>query len=536
MSTPITNPGSNRDNCPKISTSCVIWQGPDIPCINLCAGDSIDEVVFKLATLLCDVTENVLDITTLEFGCFIQTGIENPETLKQLLQLIINKVCTLEADVDNTNKTGDDTSKPGTSVSDTYIALPPCLYFTNNDGDLVTSLPITDYSSYLANTICIIIIDINSINNSIIQINSRLNTLEIQVGDLQSYTYEIYVTSQCASAPTPGQNILIQDAFANLEASFCNLQSSVGLSTQLIAAINNQCPSLSTSEQLSNPPFLMSDLAGWVDTPTTAADSITNLWLTLCDMRSKLVNYFSLPVLAPCVLAVPEDVTVLTIGTAYSTITWAAPSYSGIEVPSGYRIEVFEWDGVAPVGPSVFDNTYSGVTFTANISGVGIVIGTEYVVYVHAIYSCGESNGAPVITDLLVPTILFKVKPSQTDEPDTTIYCVESALPVAYTAKNKKTTVELTNAISGLPVTNGYAYNIEVVLRYAVTSCSVYGTAYVDVTIPILPGASFAEYVYETKTYNNCGTATCTEVNTVLDCGVSINDMFTEFTGISICV
>jgi hypothetical protein len=538
MGTPITTPGSNRDNCPKISTSCVIWQGPDIPCINLCAGDSIDEVVFKLATLLCDVTENVLDITTLEFGCFIQAGIENPQTLKELLQLIINKVCTLEATSGSSTDSGN-TNRPGTSVSETYVALPPCLYFTNTEGDLVTSMPITDYSSYLANTVCVIIIDINSINNSIIQINGRLGTLEVQVADLQSYTYEIYVTSQCASAPTPGQTILIEDAFANLEATFCNLQSSVGLSTQLIAAINNQCPSLSTSDQLSDSGFLMSDLPGWVETPTTAADSITNLWLTICDMRSKLVNYFSLPIPLPCVLAVPENVTVLTIGTAYSTITWEAPSYSEIEVPGGYRIEVFEWDGVAPTGPSVFDNTYSGTTFSANISSGSIVIGTEYVVYVHAIYSCGESNGAPVVTDLLVPTVLFKVKTSQSNEPSTSIFCNESGSPVTYTALNKMTTVGLVNATTGSPVTNGYAYNINVVIRYATTSCSVFGTAYTDVTIPIFPGASEGTYVYETESYSNCGTATCTVVNTVISCGVSIDDMYTVFdstAGLPICV
>lgn len=538
MGTPITTPGSNRDNCPKISTSCVIWQGPDIPCIDLQAGDSIDEVVFKLATLLCDVTENVLDITTLEFGCFIQAGIEDPQTLKQLLQLIINKVCTLEATSGSGTSSGD-TNRPGTSVSETYVSLPPCLYFTNTEGDLVTSLPVTDYSLYLANTVCVIIIDINSINNSIIQINGRLSTLEIQVTDLQAYTYEIYVTSQCASAPTPGQTILIQDAFANLEATFCNLQSSIGLSTQLIAAINNQCPSLSTSDQLSDSAFLMSDIPGWVETPTTAADSINNLWLTLCDMRSKLVNYFSLPIPLPCVLAVPENVTVLTIGTAYSTVTWEAPSYSGIEVPGGYRIEVFEWDGAAPTGPSLFDNTYSGTTFSANISSGSIVVGTDYVVYVHAIYSCGESNGAPVVSELLVPTILFKVKTSQSNEPDTTIYCNESGSPVAYTAKNKMTTVGLTNGTTGAPVTNGYAYNIEVVIRYATTSCSVYGTSYTDVIIPILPGASEGTYVYETESYNNCGTALCTVVNTVISCGVSINDMNTIFdptAGLAVCV
>lgn len=533
MATPITTPGSNRDNCPKISTSCVIWQGPNIPCIDLCAGDAVDEVVFKLATLLCDVTENVLDITTLEFACFIQSGIEDPTTLKQLLQLIINKVCTLEANSStgsgNTGKPGGDTVKPGTLTSDTYVALPPCLFFTDSNGDLVTSMLLTEYVSYLANTICTIILDINGINISIASLNNSVNALQIQVANLQAYTYEIFVTSQCASAPTPGQTILIQDAFANLEASFCNLQSSIGLSTQLIAAINNQCPSLSTSEQLSSPPLLMSDLSGWINTPITAADSINNLWLTLCDMRSKLVSYFSLPPILPCILAVPENVTVLTIGTAYSTITWTAPSLSGIEPPTGYRIEVFEWTGAAPTGPSVFDNIYSGTTFSVNIASTSIVVGTQYVVYVHAIYSCGESNGAPVVSDLLAPTILFYVGVGEAYPPPGTTYCIESGLPVAYTTTNVTTNVNLYNAITGVPVTNGYAYDIEVKLRYSITSCSFFGTAYIDVIIPIAPGSSSGSYTYESETFNNCGTALCTPVYTSLDCGVSINDMNTEF-------
>jgi hypothetical protein len=77
---------------------------------------------------------------------------------------------------------------------------------------------------------------------------------------------------------------------------------------------------------------------------------------------------------------------------------------------------------------------------------------------------------------------------------------------------------------------------INVTLRYAITSCSFYGTAYIDVVIPILPGASSGDYLYEDQTYNNCGTALCTVVTTTLDCGVSINDMNTIFTGITVCV
>jgi hypothetical protein len=463
----------------------------------------------------------------------IQAGVEEPQTLKQLLQLIINKVCYLEANGGGSGSgSGNEARGGGNAESNTYVDLPPCLYFTNEDGDLVTTMLFTDYLLYLANTICTVILDINNINSNVSILASNVATLQLQVANLQSYTYEIFVTSQCASAPTPGQTLLIQDAFANLEASYCNLQSSVGLSTQLIAAINAQCPSLPGLPVLFGT-GTMGSIPGWVDTPITVADTINNLWLTVCDMRNKLVNYFSLPPVLPCVLAVPENVTVLTVGTAYSTITWTAPSLSGIEVPTGYRIEVFEWTGTAPTGPSVFDNTYSATTFTTNIASTSIVLGTEYVVYVHAIYSCGESNGAPVVSDLLVPAVLFYVNVGQTNLPTGTTYCIESGLPVAYTTQNITTDVELVNATTGLPVTNTYTYNIEVTLRYAVLSCSFYGTAYIDVVIPITPGNSIGTYTYESETYNNCGTALCTVVNTTLDCGVSINDMNTEFNPLS---
>ena len=533
MGTPITTPGSNRDNCPKISTSCVIWQGPNIPCINLCAGDSVDEVVFKLATLLCDVTENILDITTLEFACFIEAGVEDPQTLKQLLQLIINKVCTLEATGGGTSSgSGNEARGGGNAESNTYVALPPCLFFTDGNGDLVTTMLFTDYLYYLANTICTVILDINNINSNISTLTTSVSTLQLQVANLYSYTYEIFVTSQCASAPTPGQTLLIQDAFANLEASYCNMLGSVGISTVLFAAVNRQCPSLSTSPVLFGSGS-MGDISGWVGTPTTAADAINNLWLTVCDMRNKLVNYFSLPPMLPCVLVVPENVTVLTIGTAYSTITWTAPSLSGIEVPTGYRLEVFEWTGTAPTGPSLFDATYSATTFTANIGGTSIVIGTEYVVYVHAIYSCGESNGAPVVSDLLVPTVSFYINVSQTPIAAGTTYCIESGLPVSYATQNVTTSVDLINASTGLPIINSGLSNIEVTLRYSVLSCSFFGTAHVDVVIPITPGNSTGTYTYESDTYNNCGTALCTQVLTAINCGVSINDLNTEFNPLS---
>lgn len=532
MGTPITTPGSNRDNCPKISTSCVIWQGPNIPCINLCAGDSIDEVVFKLATLLCDVTENVLDVSTLEFSCLVATGAENPQTLLETLQAIITKVCS----IDSNGTTGGGTGRPGEVVSsDPIVNLPSCLYFTQ-DGDTVTALPVTEYAAYLASVICTILTDVASINSTIRNLTTRVISLEYEVANLSSYVYEIYVTSQCASAPTSGTTLLIQDAFANLETSLCNLIGATGITTLLMAAINAQCPSLGTAAQLNNPSSTMNALNGWVETPTTVADSISNLWLTMCDMRSSLVSYFSLPTPEPCILAAPENVTVVTIGTSTSTVTWDAPSISGIETPSNYRIEVFEWSGTAPTGPSVYDDIVTSSFLTKTIPTSTLTIGQEYVVYIHAVYSCGESNGAKVISELIVPTILYKITVTESNHGTVVVPCVESGVSVNYTVDNDTTTVTLVNATTGVPVTNASGSPINVVIRYQVDSCQFYGPVYDDVTIEIPNGSNHGDYDYQPISYINCGTLLCTQVLKEVSCGVSTGYMHAEFDTATITV
>ena len=43
----------DKSTCNPISSNCVIWGGPDIECINLCKGDTITDVTYKLALELC---------------------------------------------------------------------------------------------------------------------------------------------------------------------------------------------------------------------------------------------------------------------------------------------------------------------------------------------------------------------------------------------------------------------------------------------------------------------------------------------------
>ena len=85
---------SNKTNgCNPISSNCVVWQGPDIPCIDLCHGDSISEVIYKLALELCDLLDST-SLAGLDFSC-LNLGV-TPTTQKELIQAIIDKLCSLD--------------------------------------------------------------------------------------------------------------------------------------------------------------------------------------------------------------------------------------------------------------------------------------------------------------------------------------------------------------------------------------------------------------------------------------------------------
>ena len=55
-------------NCIPTSSNCIIWQGPNIECIGLCKGDTITDVVYKLAVSYCELKEQ-LDIGNYDISC-----------------------------------------------------------------------------------------------------------------------------------------------------------------------------------------------------------------------------------------------------------------------------------------------------------------------------------------------------------------------------------------------------------------------------------------------------------------------------------
>lgn len=261
-------PVNNGDNspCSPISSNCVIWQGPDISCINLCNGDTVSDVVNKLATELCTLIDASCtcnpDISGLDLGCLpAETTLE----LQPVLQAIITYIC----DINTT---------PSSTLPN--VTLPSCLQYDDALGNPVTALRLDLFAELLGNRICNILSDINSINLAIVDLQSRVTILENCVLPCTPNTGgTVEVLSSCLF---PGQLVSVADLILALETDFCNLRNAVGSVAVINTAISTQCI-FGTTERLSGSGTYGS-LTGWVSSPTNLAQSNIDQWLVICDL------------------------------------------------------------------------------------------------------------------------------------------------------------------------------------------------------------------------------------------------------------
>jgi hypothetical protein len=274
----------NLDNspCTPTSSNCVIWAGPNIPCIKLCTGDTISDVVFKLATELCTLLDQT-NVTTYDLACFNLAACP-PTTFDQLIQLLIDKICALEnITPTTTTTTTTSTTSPGKStvVSDYLLTAAPCL-----GGGTVG---LVDYVNMIATKICDIVTEITVIN-------AAINSLDIRVTALESTPAPVFVlptfTLQCAISTLPALSVqaidTVLEAFINDE--WCPYKTTFGTYSDLSTAVSSQCVSAlddALAAQYSSPgTTMLGEYPAYIGTPTTVADAINNIWIALCDVRN----------------------------------------------------------------------------------------------------------------------------------------------------------------------------------------------------------------------------------------------------------
>lgn len=354
----------NLDNspCSPIASNCVIWAGEDIPCINLCKGDTISDVTFKLATELCTILD-YLKVSGYDLSCFNLASC-GPNNFQELIQFLINRICALEnidpATVTTTTTTTDTTRSA--LVTDYLMLAAPC--FGGGTVSLVT------YVQQIANKICDLITEISVINASISSLQTQVTTLQTTVAGLTNYTtpeFEIQcdIGTLVSPATFPINEILeefINNVWCPMNVALVGVGGTAG---DLTTAVASQCV-LSTDTALINqytsPTIMSIQYAGsWVATPTSLADSIRNIWVALCDVRNiELMQYN---------VTASNDITVTT------TVAGALTTYNVGRAP----ILNYYAEATTPIqlssDPGYVDSTYfqptgyTGLSYT-NTSGV----------------------------------------------------------------------------------------------------------------------------------------------------------------------
>jgi len=307
---------NHKQGCSPVSSNCVIWQGPDLPIIGLCNGDTVSDVIAKLAAELTDISEST-SIAGVDLTCLSLNS--SPSNQEELFQAIVDELCSLGGRCD-TLEGGSGGS--GSSNTEVTASLPLCLQYTNSENDLVTVLPIDQYAELVAAKVCELVSDIETLETQIVDHESRITTLENNT--VSEYTTP-QITPNCVLPAVPTDIDVVVD---ELEEQFCILKSALGESTDLVASTTYQCDILSSDGQLGGS-GTMSSLEGWNTQVSNVAESLQNMWLTICDMRAAIKD-----IKTNCCTIDCNDVIFTAFGSyASNTITL---NFGGSSIPTGF--------------------------------------------------------------------------------------------------------------------------------------------------------------------------------------------------------
>jgi hypothetical protein len=274
-----TNSSGTTNGCDNISSNCVIWQGPDISCIDLCSGDTISEVTSKLAIQVCDLITNGVtsnpSLTGLDLTCLNIAG-QTPTTLVPVLQAMVTQIC-----LNNTNSAiTKETVLP-------VMTLPACLQYNDASGNPVTELRLDLFATLIANQVCTNLASITTINSTLTSYSSRLDILEACVLPCSGAVTQVQIVPTCVSNVGTLTNVSV--VVLALETAFCALRTAVGLPSAISTAISQSVITGSYSS-LTTSSVSYGSITGWNNSASTLAQSMQNAWVVIDDMYTAIAS------------------------------------------------------------------------------------------------------------------------------------------------------------------------------------------------------------------------------------------------------
>lgn len=347
----------DKTGCSNISSNCVVWQGPDIECINLCKGDSVTEVVYKLALELCNLI-NTFDLKNYDLKCF-SSGVCQPQTFQDFITILIDKICALQESnpqyVDSCNPCPTPppvTTRSASASADTYVPIAKEFQFKSAVGDDVTMLKVSDYAQAIGNKVSTLVNSATILQSTLVNHSSRIAALE------NTPAPEFNMPMVTPVGVLPKQATSMQLVLAATEQQFSEIKTALGDANAIYTNIQKIDPNINDLKSLSVPGTNMSSMRGFTAHPATLADVVGNMMVMLKDMRAAITNITT--------NYIPSDCDAISLDLYATTKNNQLFLYFTGKVPSSTFIST----GNNPTIVTISDNHGGSVQYPINIPSV----------------------------------------------------------------------------------------------------------------------------------------------------------------------
>jgi hypothetical protein len=114
-------------NCPDVLTSdCVSYQGPEIPCLEICPGMKLTTVQVSIAEKLCELVGETNVSTIVLPTCLVTAFGTRDKTILEFILFLLEESCNLQSQID-TLETDLSTFEPMVTVDYKCCADSPCV-------------------------------------------------------------------------------------------------------------------------------------------------------------------------------------------------------------------------------------------------------------------------------------------------------------------------------------------------------------------------------------------------------------------------
>ena len=158
---------TRSSGCAVTTSNCVVWQGTDLFCIDLCHGDSISDVINEIAKKICKIFE-LLNVQSYDISELLNKECP-PANFVELIQLLIDSVAQI---------------KNGTSVATSVTSgCPECdmavaACFQQQYGQIIS---MTQYVTAIGAKLCDQQVVIQTQNNAIAQLTQQITNIQAQL-------------------------------------------------------------------------------------------------------------------------------------------------------------------------------------------------------------------------------------------------------------------------------------------------------------------------------------------------------------------